>query len=234
MKTQTKIATLVTVLVIGLSSVVSAQGISFGLRGGANFQNINGKTADGSKLTNKLIPGFNAGITVEIPVAPEFYVQPGLLFSTKGAQTSEVNGKLIEGTSKLHLSYVELPINFLFKPALGSGNMILGFGPYVAYGVGGKFNIDGKLGPLSYNEDWDVVYASEVDYIGGDALDKYYVKPFDAGANFIIGYQTGMGLSVQLNAQLGLLNMLPEVKGVDMKDATQKNTGFGISLGYHF
>lgn len=232
MKTQTKIATLVTVLVIGLSSVVSAQGISFGIRAGVNFQNINGKDMGGDKLTNKLIPGFNAGINVEIPVAPEFYVQPGLLFSTKGAQTSEVNGSLIEGTSKLHLSYVELPINFLFKPALGNGHMVLGFGPYVAYGVGGKFNIDGKLGPITYNEDLDVVYQNKV--VVGDAVDKVYVRPFDAGANFIIGYETGMGLSAQLNAQLGLLEMIPDYEGLDMKKATQKNTGFGISLGYHF
>ena len=232
MKTQTKIATLVTVLVIGLSSVVSAQGISFGIRAGVNMQNINGKDMGGDKLTNKLIPGFNAGINVEIPVAPEFYVQPGLLFSTKGAQTSEVNGSLIEGTSKLHLSYVELPINFLFKPALGSGHMVLGFGPYVAYGVGGKFNIDGKLGPISYNEDLDVVYQNKV--VVGDAVDKVYVRPFDAGANFIIGYETGMGLSAQLNAQLGLLEMIPDYEGLDMKKATQKNTGFGISLGYRF
>ena len=232
MKTQTKIATLVTVLVIGLSSVVSAQGISFGIRAGVNMQNINGKDMGGDKLTNKLIPGFNAGINVEIPVAPEFYVQPGLLFSTKGAQTSEVNGSLIEGTSKLHLSYVELPINFLFKPALGSGHMVLGFGPYVAYGVGGKFNIDGKLGPISYNQDLDVVYQNKV--VVGDAVDKVYVRPFDAGANFIIGYETGMGLSAQLNAQLGLLEMIPDYEGLDMKKATQKNTGFGISLGYRF
>ena len=232
MKTQTKIATLVTVLVIGLSSVVSAQGISFGIRAGVNMQNINGKDMGGDKLTNKLIPGFNAGINVEIPVAPEFYVQPGLLFSTKGAQTSEVNGSLIEGTSKLHLSYVELPINFLFKPALGSGHMVLGFGPYVAYGVGGKFNIDGKLGPISYNEDLDVVYQNKV--VVGDAVDKVYVRPFDEGANFIIGYETGMGLSAQLNAQLGLLEMIPDYEGLDMKKATQKNTGFGISLGYRF
>ena len=182
MKTQTKIATLVTVLVIGLSSVVSAQGISFGIRAGVNMQNINGKDMGGDKLTNKLIPGFNAGINVEIPVAPEFYVQPGLLFSTKGAQTSEVNGSLIEGTS--------------------------------------------------YNQDLDVVYQNKV--VVGDAVDKVYVRPFDAGANFIIGYETGMGLSAQLNAQLGLLEMIPDYEGLDMKKATQKNTGFGISLGYRF
>ena len=232
MKTQLKIATFIAIFVAGFTTMVSAQEVSFGIRAGVNFQNINGKDADGDKLENKLIPGFNAGLTVDIPVAPDFYVQPGLLFTTKGAQVGEVNGDIIDGTAKLHLSYIELPINFLFKPALGSGYMLLGFGPYLAYGVGGGFNVDANIGDFNYNGDWDVEFTNEVDY-GNDPVDKYYVKPFDAGANFIIGYETGMGLSAQLNAQLGLLEMLPDNKAIET-DATQRNTGFGISLGYKF
>lgn len=232
MKTQSKIATLIAVLVIGFSSMVSAQGVSFGIRAGFDMQNINGKDYDGDKLTNKLIPAFNAGLNVEIPIAPEFYVQPGLLFSTKGAQVAEVNGSVIEGTSKLHLSYIELPINFLFKPALGNGNMILGFGPYVAYGVMGKNKVDGTILGVNVNKDFDVKFQGTVD--SSDPVDQVYVRPFDAGANFIIGYETAMGFSAQLNAQLGLLEMMPEYAGIDMKKATQKNTGFGISIGYRF
>ena len=234
MKNQTKIATFITLLVMGLSTIVSAQDISFGIRAGVNFQNINGKDIGGDKLENKLKHGFNGGITVEIPVAPEFYVQPGLLFSTKGSKLDkyEYNGTLVETSVARSLSYIELPVNFLFKPALGNGNMLLGFGPYVAYGIGGKDKIDAKVAGFDINKDVDIEFQNKVE--SGDPVDQVYVRPFDAGANFIIGYETGMGLSAQLNAQLGLLNMLPDVKGIDMKDATQKNTGFGISLGYRF
>lgn len=233
MKTQSKITTFITVLVIGFSTMVSAQDISFGIRAGVNFQNINGKQMDGDKLENNLMHGFHGGINVDIPVAPEFYIQPGLLFSTKGAKLSEYNGDIIEGSAKLHLSYLEIPINFLFKPALGNGHMLLGFGPYLAYGVGGKLSLEGKLGNITYNDDWDVEYTNEVDY-GSDPIDQAYAKPFDAGANFLIGYETAMGFSAQLNAQLGLLDIMPDYKGFDKKDATMKNTGFGISLGYRF
>ena len=233
MKTQSKIVTLIAVLVIGLSSMVSAQGVSFGIRAGFDMQNINGKDMAGDKLTNKLIPAFNAGINVEIPIAPEFYIQPGLLFSTKGANLYEYDGTFVEdGSVKLNLSYIELPINFLFKPALGNGNMLLGFGPYLAYGVMGKQKMDAKILGIDVSEDWDVKYQNEV--VIGDPADQVYVRPFDAGANLIIGYETAMGLSAQLNAQLGLLEMLPDYAGLDMKKATQKNTGFGISLGYRF
>jgi hypothetical protein len=40
---------------------------SFGLRGGVNFQNINGKNDDGNDLNNDLLTGFNVGINAEIP-----------------------------------------------------------------------------------------------------------------------------------------------------------------------
>ena len=58
--------------------------ITFGVRAGVNFQNFNGKDENGDKLKNDLIVGFNAGVNVEIPVAPDFVLQPGLLFTVKG------------------------------------------------------------------------------------------------------------------------------------------------------
>src|SRR5690349_24756334 len=104
---------------------------TFGIRAGVNFQNLNGKTEDGDKVDGKLKTGFNAGVNAEIPVGIDFYLQPGLLFSTKGAK-AEV------GDAKTNLSYIELPVNFIYKPELGTGRMVLGFGPYAAYAIGGK------------------------------------------------------------------------------------------------
>ena len=84
-------------------------------------------------MENKLKTGFNVGLNAEIPVAPDYFVQPGVLLSTKGAK--------LENDSKVNLSYVEIPVNFLYKPALGAGKMLLGFGPYVGFGVGGKVEL---------------------------------------------------------------------------------------------
>ncbi len=74
----------------------------------------------------------------KIPVAQDFYIQPGVLLSTKGA-TSEDNSDV-----KIKLSYIEIPINLLYKPVLGDGKLLLGFGPYIAFGVGGKLKDDGE------------------------------------------------------------------------------------------
>ena len=104
------------------------------IRAGVNFQNLNGEDASGDKLENKIKTGFNAGIVGDIPVAPDFYFQPGLLYSAKGAK--------LENTSdgKLSLNYVEVPLNLVYKPMLGTGRLLMGFGPYVAYGAGNAAN----------------------------------------------------------------------------------------------
>ncbi len=202
-----------------VATSVQAQ-VSFGVRAGVNLSNINGKDAADNKLENRLIPGFNAGVNVEIPVADQFYLQPGLLFTTKGARAEEGDGKTT-------LGYVELPINLVFKPELGAGKMLLGFGPYVAYGVTGKAK-DG-------NDSEDVKFEKEINV--AELLSGVYAKPFDAGANVLVGYEFSNKLSAQLNAGLGLLNVNPKVTGPGSEAADKikmKNTTFGISIGYRF
>lgn len=228
-KMKRKLMTIIAAVVL-LTVAAQAQ-ISFGVRAGAGLQNINGKDADGDKLENKMIPGFNIGVNVEIPVADEFYVQPGLLFATKGAKEEyEVIG--IDVTAKKSLSYLEIPINFLYKPQLGNGKLICGFGPYLAYGVAGKVHKEWELLGVDMSETPEVKYQGKVD--SDDPNDVVYVKGFDAGANLLFGYELSFGLSIQLNAQLGLLNMNPSYEGVDDDDSRDANTGYGLSLGYRF
>lgn len=202
------------------TQTVNAGGTTFGIRAGFNLQNLNGKDATGDKLENKLAPGFHAGVNAEIPIAPDFYVQPGLLFTTKGARIDEG----LTSDDKINLSYIELPINLLYKPVLGSGRLLLGFGPYVAYGIGGKYKTNAG--------DADVKFKGEVK--PGDDPDKFYLKPFDAGANFLVGYELSSRISAQLNAQLGLINISPDYESLPDTDARVANTGFGISVGYRF
>lgn len=202
-------------------------GTSFGLRGGVNFQNINGKNNNGDKLKNDILTGFNAGVNAEIPLGTSFYLQPGILFTTKGAKSKTVVlGQDIK--SNIKISYVELPVNFLYKPMLGSGHLLLGFGPYIAFGVGGKAKYDG-IG-LSSTE--NVKFKKSVAL--NDPQDVTYFKPIDAGANILAGYEFNNKISFQLNAQLGLTDIRPKYDGATRDKATAKNTGFGLSLGYRF
>ncbi len=203
---------------------IQAQGI--GIRGGVNFQNINGKDALGDQLENDLITAYHLGVIAEAPIAPTFLFQTGLLYSVKGAKsTDDFLGAEITSTTKT--GYLEVPLHFMFKPQLGNGHLILGFGPYLGFGLNGKATVE--VG--GQESDWDVEFTKEVDGNGNN--DTYYQKRFDAGGNLFFGYEFAGGLSVQLNTQLGMVKINPEYSGVD-DESKYNNTGFGLSAMYRF
>jgi hypothetical protein len=43
-----------------------------------------------------------------------------------------------------------------------------------------------------------------------DPDDVVYIRPMDAGANMLVGYEFGNRVSFQLNTQLGLTKINPE------------------------
>lgn len=178
-----------------------AQAGKFGVNAGVNFSNITGKDALDN---NKLKTGFQAGITYDIGVADDFVVQPGLSYVQNGAKYDGV----IDGST--NLNYLQLPITFQYQPELGTGRLLLGVGPYVAMGIGDvKTEIEG----VSATQSWS---------------DAKFNK-MDAGGKLLAGYQMGNGLSLNLNANLGL------VKLEDRDNPpTTNNTSFGITLGYKF
>jgi hypothetical protein len=199
---------------------------SFAILGGVNFYNLNGKDNNGNKLANDMIIGFHAGLNLQIPVAPQFYFQPGILFSTKGAKKSY--GELT-GTYKL--SYIELPLNLVYKALVGKGYFMLGFGPYVAYGIAGKASGTYQSATIES----DIVFKNSVE--SGESLSVAYFKAFDAGGNIFAGYELAGGLFLQLNAQIGMLKINPKdnrIVQVYSDNLSVKNTGFGLSLGYRF
>ncbi len=184
--------------------------VSFGILGGINFQNLNGELSSGDKLENDMLLGYHAGVSAQILIASEFYFQPGLMYSMKGAKdTYTALGS--EFTDEIKINYIEMPLNLVYKAALGRGFLMLGFGPYLAYAISGKQVVEGMSS----------TFERGVDY-----------NEFDAGANIFAGFETVSGLFLQLDTQFGMLNIIPEDSSDDQ--ATAKNTGFGLSLGYRF
>jgi hypothetical protein len=219
-------STLVLSAVAVAQKKASSEGVTFGIRAGFDLTNLNGKKDNGDKLTNKLQPGFNVGVNAEIPIADEFYIQPNILFSKKGAKNeTTILGQTI--TTKSSLSYLSIPIHFLYKGRLGDQQVLLGFGPYFAFGVGGKV----KTSVNNSSTTNSVKYKNTVPSNPGN---NAYLKPLDAGASLFAGYGFTEQLSVQLNAQLGLINIESKVNGAPSDKSTLKNTSFGLSLGYRF
>lgn len=199
-------------------STSTSSGIGFGIRAGVNLQNLNGKDGNGDKLENKLVPRFQGGLTVDIPLADQFYIQPGVLFSGKGAKDKESD-------ANVSISYIDVPVTFLFKPVLGTGRMLLGVGPYVGFAIAGKMT--------DANDNKETIkFKNKVTLI--EAATDPYLRRLDAGGNLLVGYEMSSKLSIQLNAQLGLAKINPEIEGVNDDKTAWRNTGFGLSIGYKF
>lgn len=193
---------------------VTANKTTFGIRAGVNFQNINGKDAQGDKLENDLLTGYHAGVNAEIPIGTGIYVQPGILYTLKGAKAND-------GDGKIKISYLDVPVNLLYKPILGTGNLVLGFGPYVGFGIGGKVE--------QGNSETDIEFENEYTSVNAPQF-----KRLDAGANFLAGYEFANKLSFQLNAQLGLVDINPKLPNASDDETNYRNTGWGVSVGYRF
>lgn len=201
MKTSVKILGVITLV---LSATYAQAQTRFGIKGGLNFSTAsfsqNGVTSTPDSKT-----GFNLGVISEIPLATDFYLQPGLLFSTKGFKLS---GNLLGLDSDFSMSTnnIEIPINALYKLNAGSVK-VLGFaGPYIGYAVSGK--------------------AGSVDL--KTSGDNKNINAFDFGLNFGAGVEIS---NFQITAQygLGLTNL-----AVQSSDGTMKNKVFGVSVAYLF
>lgn len=213
-------------------SLVTAQ-TKVGIKAGANFTNVMVKNENGSKAETQSMPGTLLGLTLDIPIIQDFFIQPGIMYSKKGFKQESGGYNGLANNFKVNASYIELPINFIYKPELGAGKLLLGAGPYIGYGTGGTWKSDNiiLIGDIMTDNKGETIFKS--DYMDGEFGNYLYGKPFDYGANLLVGYELFNKLSVQLNVAMGLANLQPKSNGVE-RDGSLRNTGFGISLGYQF
>jgi hypothetical protein len=226
-----KILSVFVISVLSVSALLAQ--VDFGIVAGPGFQNMVGKDDSGEKVTNGLVVGFHAGVNASIPIATDFYFQTGLLFSQKGSMNNrgllpvKASG---DYNTTTRISYIDLPLHLLFRPEFGNGHILVGFGPYVALGIAGTQTVD--YGSLTSMEQ-KIKFKGEITSEEYWDLENAYYKRFDAGADIFAGYELSMGLWFRLNAQLGLLDMIPDVDDMD-NEWLLKNTGFGVSVGYNF
>ena len=219
-------------ILVATFNITNAQ-TKVGVKAGVNFSNVIMENENGDKAATQSTPGTLLGLTFDIPITGDLYIQPAALYSRKGFK-QQTGGFFGSATNlQVNVSYIEVPLNILYKPRLGAGNLLFGAGPYIGYGTGGKWKSDkdAVIGDITMGKKGDAVFKN--DAIDGEFGTYLYGKPLDYGANFLAGYEFFHKLSVQFNAQVGLANLQPEYEGVK-REGKLKNIGFGISLGYKF
>ena len=231
---QTK--TLLLLIISSFIYVNSFSQIQWGVKAGGNMSAMLMKDESGY-LKTKLVPGFHFGGLAEIPLSGRIFVQPSLLFTSKGFKVDQDGfAEYLYGVDQIKFTsyHVELPINFIFKPQVGKGNMLLGAGPYVAYGLGGNWKAESNgvsvKGKLKFLND----YISSDSTLGGGTRKIPYTKPFDFGGNILIGYEINENLFFHINGQIGLIDIDPSYNGMRDEKSFVKTVGGGLSVGYRF
>ncbi|MGM9476157.1 porin family protein [Pedobacter sp. GSP4] len=205
-----------------------------GIRAGANFAKVSVRDEAGKKQETDYVPGFQIGLTVDVPLVEDVYLQPGFAYALKGFKNNNGGYYGYGENFKAKADYIELPINILYKPTVGKGKLLLGAGPYLAYGTGGSWNsaTSAVIGDINIGNTGEIIFRN--DAAEGHNLNSYtYGRPLDYGINVLTGYEFAGRFSIQLEGQLGLANLVPDF-GDYKPSGKLKNNAFGISLGYKF
>lgn len=191
---------------------------------GINLSNISIKDENGNKEDFSSKPGLRAGVYVNIPVASGFFIQPGLLYSMKGAQESSTIsflGYTASAKITMSMNYLEVPLNLGYDLDLGNaGGLFATAGPYLGYGLSGKTKTSVEMTGMPDQDD-----ESDIDFGSGE--DE--AKRLDFGLNFGAGYRTPFGVYGRVQYGLGLTNL-----SNSNSDASIKHKGWAFSVGYAF
>ena len=211
--------------------------------------------------------GFEAGMFVEFPLTKTLSFQPELTLSKKGMRnesfilqnqpsTSGYGTHKLHAIAKISLYYIKLPLYLKFGFDLNnSSKLIVGFGPYFAYGISGKMNTEFVFSAsrnhwigeknifkeVGFNFDKSIIWGGgnwSEEYVISLIREPYWhksVKRFDGGISSFIGYELHNNWLVTATYDVGLLNfMYPAEKWGEKLEGKMYNRTISISLGYKF
>jgi hypothetical protein len=205
---------LATIFSVATFAILNAQ-VSFGIHAGGVLANMETKSS-GITIKGDSRFGWKVGGVANVSLAETFAFMPQLNVLSKGSKM-EVSGNGYSAKQTSNLTYVELPLNFVYT----SGGFFGGVGPSIGFGVGGK---------VKYEETGSASQEANVKFDGKkDAQDdKFHLKALDFGGQVIAGYKLPSGLFFNVHYNLGFSNISPE------DGETVKNKYFGFGIGYFF
>lgn len=220
---------------------LQAQDIKIGGKVGLNLADVGQNYAeeDFESATN-MKPSFHVGIVADIGLTDELTVQPGILFSQKGAsfdlEENFEGAENVDGYDRLTLNYIEIPINVTYN----INDFQIFAGPYVGIGIGGMNKFDYSYeDPLfgSISEEGEISYKPFFGEVKEGDLeeDENAFSALDFGVNLGLGYNVGPVL-INAGYSLGLANLTPsyDFEGFDRADLKQTNRVITLSLTYFF
>jgi hypothetical protein len=178
------------------TNVDAQQSLQLGVKAGANFFKVGGRSFDG-----KVKPGFSGGAYGELNFTSRWALQPELLFNQTIAKTSADFNSIYGGVSyqQVSLNYISLPILLVFKPVPELSILI---GPQYGYLVS---QTTGLL-LNQQDKDKDAFKKNDISLVFGGQLNLGKVKiglRYSAGLNDISFRSTDSWRQYGFQAYLG-------------------------------
>lgn len=185
-----------------------------------------------SRLDNyKSKVGFHLGVVADYELKESFFLESGLLITTKGAKKDSKNEDGEREKEKYNLTYLQLPILATYKNDLGNDLKLYGkVGPYLAVGLSAKKMRDFTNPNHPADNDSEIIkgFGKTPDNADKDSDLRTGLKAFDAGLLFGAGVSKGP-YYLGLNYEVGLANIWAYDDGEVIKTGS-----LNISLGYNF
>jgi hypothetical protein len=219
-----------------ISILASAQ-VSWSVRGSVSV-NQSTKIFD----DNDAVLGGRYGVAMEIPVKSFFSIQPAFYLALKGMEVANEYSKwyfdagglkqsddVINREHRCRMTYLEVPINALFRIHIGKKNyLLLSDGPYFAYGIGGRTRytrtVTGTTTSVTKN------------YYDTFAKEGMGLKRFDWGMDSEIHFELGGHYLIGSYIECGWTNLEKGEgsTGDVFAGVARRNLSLGIEVGYKF
>jgi hypothetical protein len=173
-----------------MTTTANAQHVNVGVKGGLNIYNI--KNSSSLEYDSKV--GLHLGLLGHIHLAPQFAIQPEIVYSVQGAKYSVANVE-----TKLNLNYINVPVMFQY---MFQNGFRLEAGPQVGFLISAKSEVNNNSSDIKTN-------LKTVDF--GLGIGAGYIQTssgFGVDARYNIGlnsiYETGSVKSTNRGFQLGV------------------------------
>ena len=176
-------------LLIMLSSTARAQNVDFGVTAGFQFGTWGAFDIPNSTVRAGLIVGGHASVFLN----DRLVVKPALLFSQKGTGFTGVKGQPDFKYYSLTSDYLSLPILAKFYVTKGLHAQA---GPQLSYLL------------VSKSKQGD-------DGVQADLKERGYIKPFDAGIVFGLGYEFRSTFTFGMNFDVSFIDIVNDRRGLE-------------------
>lgn len=201
---------LVTLLSLSNTSLY-AQRTRIGLKGGINFTFLH--TQDAADM--KMLPGFNNGFFVRIPLVKRWSFQPEIYYTTKGADIT-YNTAFADGTARYKFSYIEIPLMLV---AHITPHFNIQAGPYVAFLLDSEVKNRSGVHLFNYGQ-----HIQTRDY-----------NRFDAGMVLGAGFDIGaFGVGARYSYGIVKVGKERDWVGHTYRFPDTRNSGFATYISYSF